>query len=121
MVVPTHIKDLQDKSRDLQARRVDNRTYIVESASNPAANHVVTVTFANDGQTVHARCTCTWAMYQGIACSHVLAALEYMATLKGRTLSFWQDENAARRQKRRLFHLVSRGNKDGIWITSRGA
>jgi hypothetical protein len=121
MVVPANLKQIQHKSRDLQARRVDWQTYVVESASNPQANHVVTVTFSNDERNVKARCTCNWALYNGTACSHVLAALEYMASLKGRTLSFWRDEDDARRQKHRLFHLVGHSNDNGIWITSRSA
>lgn len=121
MVAPKHIKKLQDKSRDLQARRVDRYTYVVESISNPNANHVVTIRFDKDGRTIQARCTCAWATFHGIACSHVLAALEYMAANKERTLSFWEDENSARRQKHRLFRLVGDEQDDGIWVTSRSA
>lgn len=125
MVAPKNIKDLQDASRDLMARRMDKFTYRVESRTNPDANHTVTVTFDDEGRTVKARCTCQWAMYKGIGCSHVLAALEYMASQKDRTLSFWNDEDKARRQKHRLFKLIGNksDNKDqnNIWITSRGA
>lgn len=125
MVAPKNIKDLQDASRDLTARRVDKYTYVVESRTNASANHVVTVTFDDEGRTVKARCTCPWAMYNGIACSHVLAALEYMASQKERTLSFWNDESKARQQKHRLFKLVGNKKDDkdqsNIWITSRGA
>jgi hypothetical protein len=119
MPIPTNIKQLQNKSRDLQARWVDNRTYVVESTTNPTSHHIVTVNFTQDGREIHARCTCAWALHRGVACSHVLAALEYMASRKDRTLSFWTDESAARRQKHRMFHLVSNKTKDGIWITSR--
>ena len=124
MVAPKNIKNLQDASRDLMARYVDKNTYVVESRTNPAANHIVTVTFDDEGRTVKARCTCAWANFNGIACSHVLAALEYMASQKERTLSFWNDENEARRQKHKLFKLIGKAdNKDqsNIWITSRGA
>jgi hypothetical protein len=122
MVLPTNIKKLQDKSRDLRARRVDAHTYVVESTTNPTANHVVTVTFNADGRRIHARCTCAWAEHNGVACSHVLAALEYIASMKERTLSFWTDEGAARRQKHRLFQLVGKKTDNhGIWITSRSA
>lgn len=123
MTIPKNIKQLQERSRDLEARRVDKNTYVVSSITNSSASHVVTVNFADDGHTVQARCTCAWAIYNGIACSHVLAALEYMASLKERTLSFWNDEEIARRQKHRLFHLVGDEKKeqDGIWITSRSA
>lgn len=120
MPVPANIKNLQHKSRDLQARRVDNGTYVVESTTNPTAHHVVTVNFSSEKREIQARCTCAWAEHNGIACSHVLATLEYMAALNARTLSFWTDEDAARRQKHRLFHLVG-NRKDSVWITSRSA
>jgi len=122
MPIPKNIKQLQERSRDLQARRVDKNTFVVSSTTNSNASHIVTVNFSEDGHTIQARCTCAWAIYNGIACSHVLAALEYMASLKERTLSFWNDEQLARRQKHRLFHLVSHEKEqDGIWITSRSA
>jgi SWIM zinc finger len=122
MLIPKNIKQLQERSRDLRARREDKNTYVVESRTNPSANHKVTVKFADDGHTVQADCSCAWATYNGIACSHVLAALEYVASLKTRTLSFWNDEQIARRQKHRLFHLVGDEDKrNGVWITSRGA
>jgi hypothetical protein len=127
MVAPKNIKDLQDASRDLSAHRIDKNTYVVESRTNPSANHVVTVGFNDDGRTVKARCTCAWAVFNGIACSHVLATLEYMAAQKERTLSFWNSENEARRQKHRLFKLVGNGSNNddrdqsNIWITSRSA
>lgn len=120
MVVPTNIKQLQNKSRDLQVRRVDRNTYVVTSMSNAAVNHIVTVTFDEERQ-VHARCTCRWAQYNGIACSHVLATLEHLATLKQRKLSFWVDEGSARRQKRPIFRLTSGRHNQSIWITSRTA
>ena len=119
MTVPTNIKDLQNKSRDLMARRVDNQTYVVASATSPTAHHVVTIQYDKDGRKLKARCTCAWAEHNGIACSHVLAALEYMASLKHRTLSFWTDEEAAKRQRHRIFNLVGGNSEDNIWITSR--
>ncbi|MEL6308236.1 MAG: SWIM zinc finger family protein [Chloroflexota bacterium] len=123
MVAPKNIKQLQDASRDLTVRRTDTFTYVVESRSNPRANHTVTVSFDSAGRKVKTRCTCEWAVYQGIACKHVLAALEHMASQKERTLSFWHDEDRARRQKHKLFQLVGDEKKDRnhIWITSRNA
>jgi uncharacterized Zn finger protein len=121
MPVPSNIKELQNKSRDLQARRVDSQTYVVASTTSPTAHHVVTIHFDKAGREFKARCTCAWAEHNGIACSHVLAALEYMASLKRRTLSFWTDEEAARRQRHRLFHLVGGNPKEAVWITSRSA
>lgn len=121
MVVPANLKKLQNRSRDLRVRRVDQGTYVVESNSNPAANHIVTVAFGDDGKTVQARCTCRWAMYHGVACTHVLATLEYMASQKARTLSFWESEADARRQKHRRFALTNGRGESAVWITSRSA
>jgi hypothetical protein len=126
MTTPKNIKKLQEASRDLQARQVDKNTYVVESRTNPNAHHIVTIQFDSENYAIHARCSCAWAIFNGIACSHVLAALEYVAARKQRTLSFWTDEEAARRQKHRLFQLVGKldnklHNRTGIWITSRRA
>ena len=116
-MIPRNIKDLQANSRHLRPRLVDADTVIVESASDPESNHTVTIQFKPDG-IVHARCTCPWAEHHGVACSHVMAALEYLASLKNRTLSFWTDPEQAHRQKRRVFYLEGE-NRQGIWITSR--
>ncbi len=120
---PKHIKQLQTQSRQLTVRRVDHHTFVVESVSNPNANHIVTVRFDKDG-TVRARCTCPWAINRGVACTHVMAALEYLASRKGRTLSFWLSDEDAYRQKHRIFYLAG-GSRDvgdsGVWITSRSA
>ncbi|HLV34625.1 MAG TPA: SWIM zinc finger family protein [Spirillospora sp.] len=115
---PKNIKQLQTQSRRLQARRVDRHTLAVQSETNPLANHIVTVAFRQDG-TVHARCTCQWALNRGVACSHVMAALEYLASMKNRTLSFWPTKEDARRQKQRVFYLSGSSEEDGVWITSR--
>jgi hypothetical protein len=122
-MIPTNIKGLQNRSRRLRARRVDRQTLVVESASNPAANHVVMVRFYPDG-TLRARCTCPWAHNRGVACVHVMAALEYLAARKNRTLSFWPSRTDAARQKHRMFYLRGTsggGDNDGVWITSRPA
>ena len=118
--VPKQIKNLQHDSRHLKVTMIDMHTMVVESESNPALNHVVTVTFGANN-TVKARCTCQWARHNGVACTHVMAALEHLAGLKDRTLSFWLDQAAARRQKQRTFRLVGGNADEGVWITSRGA
>lgn len=116
---PRNIKELQNRSKALHVNRLNRNTLVVSSNSNPAANQIVTVYFGEDGE-VHARCTCTWAVNGGIACTHVMAALEHLAELRQRKLSFWENREEARRQKQRLFHL--RGSSDGgVWITSRTA
>ncbi|GAB4522764.1 MAG: hypothetical protein OHK0046_35770 [Anaerolineae bacterium] len=119
-MIPKNIKNLQSESRQLQVRRVNKNTLVVNSASNPVANYIVTVHFNNKGKVVHARCTCSWAQHRGVGCSHVMASLEYLAALKDRKLSFWGSREEALRQKQRLFFL--QGDKDsGVWITSRGS
>lgn len=115
---PKHIKRIQSRSRRLKVRQIARDTFVVTSASNPVANHIVTVSFGPDA-TVRARCTCPWAINHGVACAHVMAALEYLAARKERTLSFWGTAEEARRQKHRLFFLA--GDDDGVWITSRSA
>lgn len=117
---PIHIKSLQKKSRQLRSRRINKDTYVVESVTNPVANHVVTIQFDHQHR-VHARCTCRWATYNGVACTHVIAALQHMADLKGRKLSFWLTEQEAERQKHKRFYLEGPFGNDGIWITSRAA
>jgi hypothetical protein len=121
---PTNIKRLQQQSRRLRVRRVDRNTYAVDSLSNPLANHIVTVYFSQN-DVVHARCTCPWALNHGVACSHVMAALDFLASRKGRTLSFWSSSEEARRQKQRVFFLEGEnrldGSPEGVWITSRSA
>jgi len=48
-----------------------------------------------------------------------MAALEHLAARKGRRLSFWLSEDDARRQKRRVFFMPDKRQKNGVWITSR--
>jgi hypothetical protein len=118
---PKNIKQLQAQSRQLSTRRVDKHTLAVQSASNALANHIVTVEFCEDNL-IQARCTCEWALNRGIACTHVMAALEYLAGMKERTLSFWPTQEDARRQKQRVFYLTGGHmnlDEEGVWITSR--
>lgn len=117
---PKNLKNLQDRGRELRAYILNPNLVIVESTSNPMASHVVTVEYQPDG-TIHARCTCPWAINGGIACSHVIAALEHLAEVRGRKLSFWTKREDARRQKRRLFLLPDTDDQDGVWITSRAS
>ena len=119
---PVNIKELQAKSKGLNvrlfdpARSDDPYTAIVTSKSNGALNQIVTIRFERDGQ-INARCTCTWAQFGGIACAHVLAALQKLANRKRRALSFWLSPEEAHRQKQRVLRLV--GNEGDVWITSR--
>ncbi len=119
---PKYIKRLQAQSRQLEARHVDKHTFVVQSTSNPNASHVVTVEFG-PGDTLRARCTCEWALNRGVGCTHVMAALEYLASRKHRTLSFWTSQDDAKRQKQRVFYLSGDEHDQeqtrGVWITSR--
>jgi uncharacterized Zn finger protein len=119
---PKNIKHLQVRARQLQAHIIDRRTIVVESTTTPTANHVVTLDYDSEG-TIRARCTCPWALNGGLACTHVLAALDALAARRGRALSFWSDYAEARRQKHRTFRLAGKRNQDddGLWITSRAA
>lgn len=118
---PINIKALQNRGKDLRAYVLNPNLVVVESASHPLANHVVSVRYLPDGA-IHARCTCPWAINGGVACSHVIAALEHLAYKRGRRLSFWTSREQARQQKRRLFYLTDGRRRDGgIWITSRAA
>jgi hypothetical protein len=116
---PRNIKQLQNRSKELYVNRINRNTLVVSSKSNPVANHIVTVYFGDEGE-VHARCTCTWAVNGGIACAHVMAALEHLAALRQRKLSFWENREEARRQKHRVFHIAG-SREDRVWITSRTA
>lgn len=118
---PKYIKRLQAESKRLHVRRVDRQTYAVESTTNPLAQHIVTVRFGPHN-TVHARCTCPWAINRGVACSHVMATLDHLAGQKGRRLSFWLTQEDAERQKHRTFYLAGASHEEeGVWITSRPA
>jgi uncharacterized Zn finger protein len=119
---PKNIKILQRRGKDLQAHVLNAHTIIVSSTTGSTANHVVTVEYEPDG-VIRARCTCAWAINGGVACSHVIAAMEELAAIKGRALSFWDERSDAERQKRRLFYLTGgrRHEGQGVWITSRRA
>jgi hypothetical protein len=119
---PRNLHKIYGQSKRLRARVVAHNTVAVTSNNNPVANQIVIVHFDADGA-IHASCTCAWAINGGIACSHVLAALEALASKKGRRLSFWLTREEALRQKRRVFRIVDRDPKadDSIWVTSRAA
>src|SRR5271165_2877769 len=121
---PIQLKTLQAQSKRLQAQLIkpqkagESFVVVVGSRSNAVLNRVVTVRFLRDG-TVHARCTCEWAEHGGIACSHVIAALNKLAERKQRRLSYWLTREEAHRQKKALFQLTGERPADYIWITSR--
>lgn len=118
---PTNINTQSAAARQLQAHIIDRRTIAVASTTTPSANHIVTLDYDSEG-TIRAHCTCPWALNGGIACSHVLAALDALAARRGRALA-WNSRAEAQRQKHRTFHLLgsTSSDEDGLWITSRSA
>lgn len=117
---PKEIKKLQHEARKLHVRAVAPRTLLVSSRRNPNAHHIVTVEREPDGS-IRARCTCPWAQNGGYGCSHVLAALTYLAHHKQRAISFWLEKEDAERQKHRVLHLAgtNRAGDEGLWMTTR--
>ena len=113
---PTEIKKLQRRSRNLRVRRVAPNTLVVTSRSNPYAHHIVTIESDKSG-VINARCTCPWAQNGGYGCSHVMAALHYLAEKQRREISFWGDLQEAKRQRHRILRLA--GGDGDIYITSR--
>jgi len=117
---PTEIKKLQRRSHDLMVRRITPNTLIVTSRSNMNAHHIVTIETGKDS-VIHARCTCPWAQNGGYGCSHVMAALTYLADKQRRAISFWGDLEEAKRQRHRILRLTGGGPDGEIYITSRPA
>ncbi len=114
---PKNIKSLQSQSRHLTAHWVKDNQIEVQSSSDPDEKHYVSFRFGDDGL-IHADCTCEWAQFNGVGCSHVMAALQHLANFKNRTLSFWINPEDARRQKQRVFTLEG-DSEEKLWITSR--
>jgi len=117
---PTEIKKLQQRSHNLMVRRITPNTLIVTSRSNMNAHHIVSIETAPGG-VIHARCTCPWAQNGGYGCSHVMAALTYLAEKQRRAISFWGDLQEAKRQRHRILKLAGGGPDGEIYITSRPA
>lgn len=50
-----------------------------------------------------ATCTCPWSKIRhGEICAHIMAAMRRLAAIKERRLSFWGDEERAKRQHRKV-------------------
>ncbi len=115
---PREIKKLQARSRNLRVKQIAPHTLVVTSRSNPYANHIVSIE-TDDAGTIHARCTCPWAQNGGFGCSHVLAALSFLAARQKRALSFWLELSDAQRQRHRILRLNGTTADGAIYITSR--
>ena len=118
-MLPKHIKQLQHRSRNLSARQVGRQTIMVDSSTEAPGRHAVTIRYHEDGGHITAYCTCNWSNHNGVACSHVMAALTMLASKKNRALSYWLTEDEARRQRHKRFFLSRGGESEGVWITSR--
>lgn len=120
-MMPKHIKQLQQRSRTLHARQVGRQTIMVDSTTDVPGRHAVTIRYDAKTDHITAYCTCNWSNHNGVACSHVMAALAMMASRKGRALSYWLSEDDARKQRHKRFFLTRGGEDEGVWVTSRPA
>ena len=98
-----NVKGLQKKSRRLEVKATKD-PHVVAVKSGSQENVWYMVRFNRDF--TEATCTCPWAQKGGKNCSHVMAAIRYLARLKGHRVSFWLSEEDARRQKRRIVNLA---------------
>lgn len=117
---PKEVKKLQRQARMLDVRQISPDMLLVASKSSPHAHHIVTIHHEKDG-TIHARCSCPWAQNGGYGCSHVMAALAYLAETRQRAISFWPTRDEAERQRHRILHLAGdmRDDDTGLWLTTR--
>jgi hypothetical protein len=108
----THAKEIQRKSRGHHVRQIGPHRFKVRSEESGRTYYV---SLGPTGGT----CTCPWGRYRSArdhrsGCSHVIAAINYRAKRRGRRISVWGSERAARRQHRPMFSIG-----DGLIITSR--
>jgi len=105
-------KEIQRKSRDHLVRQIRPNWYKVTSHDT---GRIYDVALGLNGGT----CSCEWGRQRPnedrrSACSHVIAAINYRAAQKGRRISAWSSEDAARRQHRPMLAIG-----DGVVLTSR--
>jgi uncharacterized Zn finger protein len=117
---PREIKKLQARSRALRVEVLSPTVVSVVSRTQPPVQHFVTVEWLGDGA-IRARCTCPWGLNGGMCCSHVMAALNELASRKHRVVSFWDDRDVAERQKHRLLRLVGHTDDEQLFLTTRPA
>ena len=93
------LKALQRASRQLDVIPLtsdDERYHVASGSTHGRFNEV-----KNDTNTLHGTCTCAWAEHGGVNCKHVLAVLRARYAPDGQ-ISFWQRQQDARRQHRRI-------------------
>ena len=67
------------RADELRVQRLGERTYLVESASQPGQRYTVTLPGEHDGV---AQCECADFQYRGIPCKHLLAAAREAGALQ---------------------------------------
>ena len=104
-------KKLQAKSRECKVEEGGHGTFRVQSPSGKEYY----VWFGGDSKL---RCGCDWHDWHPnsqLDCSHTLAVRNYLENVqKGRSLSFWKDEEEVQKQHRPGFQCGER-----LWATSR--
>ena len=60
---PTHIKQIQARSRNLTVERLDAYSFAVDSTSDPNQRHIVKLIPDEDGR-IHSSCSCEWSQFQ---------------------------------------------------------
>lgn len=108
----TSAKQIQQKSRSHAVRQIGPNWYKVTSGET---GHIYNVNLGLNGGT----CTCPWGQQRPdddrrSACSHVVAAINYRASRKGRRISAWDSIKDAHRQHRPVLKIG-----DGVILTSR--
>jgi len=106
-----NVKQLQNKSRGLMVRPQAAGRFTVSSGSGDGDYSVALTGRDRNRRWV---CTCPWGQVGGNVCCHRMAVMDHLAGGKmGRRLSFWLNEEAARRQRRPIVE------RNGIWVTMR--
>jgi hypothetical protein len=105
-------KEIQKKSRGYQVRQIGPNWFKVYDRES---SRVYDVNLGLNGGT----CSCAWGQHRPShdhrsGCSHVVAAMNYRAMQRGRQISVWTSEKAARRQHRPMVPIG-----DGLILTSR--
>lgn len=89
-------KNLQAKAKKNQVAHISQGRYTVTSATSGKEYPV------QEKRGGHS-CSCRWAKYHDTRinpCTHVLAVEEWLAQASGRSLSFWANDEDAKRQHR---------------------
>lgn len=116
-MLPKNLLKLQEKSRLHTATVHNGNAVTVASLGNARITFFVTLDY-QDEQVIHPRCTCPWARHGGVACSHVMAALEKLAETQGRCVSFWLTREDAEKQHERVWQIGGKA-EESLWMTSR--